>query len=280
MNRLGEVVFPVSRVVGEDDDSDDGETKCRARAPVFRWIEKLLNGARKLECECLLIAIGPVASGFIDSLFGSEERETLCSISCEIDDKQTRKHASESIVWRRKGRNLLALCQCRDTVSTQQTYSWVHQLFSTAKPSTVMILSSHRVGELKTDLDLLSRGDSYPLFSLRSSSLTTRPCCPYLEPPNTVGGLGAEVLTYCEVKRLPGVLYVTFISDREPLALLIASFMPLLSCSILQPYIKDVSQQLEAEQKQLTSFMKDTVHFTHDDWCCTLHHCYTTCTCM
>nr|XP_054753979.1 uncharacterized protein LOC129259745 [Lytechinus pictus] len=149
MNRLGEVVFPVSRVVGEDDDSDDADTKCRARAPVFRWNEKLLNGARKLECECLLIAIGPVASGFIDSLFGSEERETLCSISCERDDKQTRKHASESssIIWRRKGRTLLALCQCRETISTQQTHSWVHQLFSTVKPSTVMILSSHRASE-------------------------------------------------------------------------------------------------------------------------------------
>lgn len=262
MNRLSEVVFPVSRAVGEDDDSDEESQRLvnPDLAPVFRWDEKLLNGAKKLECKCLLIAIGPVATGFVDSLFGPDERETLCNISCGESDAQSQTVPSDSsaFVWRRKGRPELALCQCQQPVSSQQTYSWVQQLFSTAAPSTVIVLDSHRVGELKTDLDLLSRRDSFPLYSLRSSSLTAQACCPYLEPPNTVGGLGAEVLTYCEVSRLPGVLYVTFVSDREPLALLIASFMPLLSCSILQPYIKDVSQQLAAEQKQLTSFMKDT----------------------
>ena len=66
------------------------------------------------------------------------------------------------------------------------------QLFTTLKPTSVVILDTQTIGELKSDSELLGRGDYYPLLALRSSSLTTKPRCPFLEPPNTVGGLSAE----------------------------------------------------------------------------------------
>ncbi|XP_071482621.1 uncharacterized protein, partial [Diadema antillarum] len=134
MNSLNEDDPPESRAATEDDSDEENEGTQKPKSiPVLRWNRKLLDGEGKLNCQCLIIAVGQVAAAFVDSLFCSDEREILCSVCCGGSStllsswSQTAPSDSSCFVWRRKGRPEVALCQCREKVSSEQSFSWVEQ---------------------------------------------------------------------------------------------------------------------------------------------------------
>ncbi|XDV54913.1 hypothetical protein PO909_023103 [Leuciscus waleckii] len=79
----------------------------------------------------------------------------------------------------------------------------------------VTVLSDCSVAEYKTS-DYLSGSSTPFLRCLKTSTHTSAVACPLLEPPNISCGLAAAVLTHCEVKRIPAVLYQLYSDVPHP----------------------------------------------------------------
>ncbi|XP_072369357.1 proteasome assembly chaperone 1-like isoform X2 [Scyliorhinus torazame] len=248
---FGEVLPVFSRAVEEEEEDEDEEIRRELegrREITIQWC----TGSRastessldlSFTCSTFLIAVGQNAVGFLNSF-------VQCSGSWEIIGAVT--------LWNERVKGTDTVNRQFPTDSSCLLYRLTSNpmVFGNIQKRNleVIILSSCSVTEYKSPSSISNITVPF-LRALKTSAFQETPHCPLLEQPNVISGLSAAVLSYCQVRQIPAVLYHCY-SDVTTLdSLTIEAFRPLLACKSLVSFVKDTSRSAEI-LKQLVDMSK------------------------
>ena len=270
---FGEVVPVFSRAVDEDDDvQDDNEYQNIPSAAVIRWIPKIreqLDDNKLIKCDVLVIAVGDAGTSFVQTYVLQRESEvigTICS-GMKDNDENTLSQKSPtdkaSFIYKLTKTPRVLVCQCTTDVAAEQAFSWVDGFLSKVNldDAYIAVLNSTTTSNYQS---VTPHGDLKTPFlrSLKTVWFKGTPCCPYLESPNCVTGLPAQILTYCQMKKVPTVLYTVYAdsiyldSATVKEFMKIAAWTPLKDVCVKDPKSDELLNKLvEQHQKKNSLYM-------------------------
>ncbi|EDL03698.1 Down syndrome critical region homolog 2 (human), isoform CRA_b [Mus musculus] len=91
------------------------------------------------------------------------------------------------------------------------------------------------------------------LRALKTQTFKDALCCPLLEQPNIVHDLSAAVLSYCQVWKIPAVLYLCYTDVMKLDRVTVEAFKPLLSSRSLKCLVKNIPESTEILKKLMTT---------------------------
>ncbi|XP_030060805.1 proteasome assembly chaperone 1 [Microcaecilia unicolor] len=270
---FGEVLPVFSRAVDDDDDeeleeeNEDLEIRKeieKKREVHLHWrsdISAVLDRypGKRLPCTHFILAVGENATGFLSSFVlssGSWEVAGDIKLWNEICRESTSSNvlhssAASCVFYQLTSCPTVILCQCHCYVAEDQQFHWPEKVFSSIQQSglTVTILSTCPVTFYKTP------ESTYTLRSPFLRALKTKEfkedmtLCPLMEPPNIVDGFPAAVLSYCQVWKIPAVLYQCYTDLLKLDPVTMEAFRPLLLSQSLRNVVVDSSKSTEAMKK-------------------------------
>uniref|UniRef100_A0A7N5K7G4 Proteasome assembly chaperone 1 n=1 Tax=Ailuropoda melanoleuca TaxID=9646 RepID=A0A7N5K7G4_AILME len=102
----------------------------------------------------------------------------------------------------------------------------------------VTVLTCRHVTDYKTSESTSSLHSPF-LKALKTQNFKEPPCCPLLEQPNIVHDLPAAVLSYCQVWKIPAVLYLCYTDVMKLDLITVEAFKPILSSRSLKGLVKN-----------------------------------------
>ncbi|XP_060054706.1 proteasome assembly chaperone 1 isoform X1 [Erinaceus europaeus] len=268
---FGEVVWSRCRAGTEDDDDDDDDEGERD-SPEDREVRRQLARRREVRllrrqtkasleaplleqhpCSAFIVAIGANAVAFASSFVMNsgvwEEvgRAGLWNEWCGAKAAADLAPAEAScIFYRLRSGPSVLLCQCSCYVAEDQQFPWLEKVFGSRprRDVQVTVLTCRHVTDYKSPESPGSLPTPF-LRALKTRAETEPPGCPPLEQPNIAHDLPAAVLSFCQVWKVPAVLYLCY-TDVMKLDLLTAeAFRPALSSQSLRGLAQDVPQSRE-----------------------------------
>ncbi|PAA72311.1 hypothetical protein BOX15_Mlig024131g2, partial [Macrostomum lignano] len=248
---------------GEDQGGDSGRLKasdarsCAMRLSPAARQELAAGDQRVLDCSTLLVGVGPTACGFLTACVLGDDAEILGLISCGFPEAglanslgQTALGDFNCFLYRLKCNPQVLVCHAAAPVPPADCHEFAELLLS------VLDVESLDLAVLGTQ-PLTSFQSAEPASSLvgpllrclRSSAMLGQgkaagDAVQQLEPPNLLTGLPAQLLSVCQMRRVPAAAFVAFVAeadcDGEPHRLLppdpaaMAAFRPALACQPLR----------------------------------------------
>lgn len=247
---FGEIVPSFSRAVDEDEDELDSPTISTTN---IRWsplvhAELLKTPDNKLPCETLIVAVGPAASGFAQAYILHEGYYIIGAIFSGMEERDVNTFDQMSpsdktcYIYRNRLIPNAYLCLCKTDVTPEQSYSFTEQLFSclsTDSPYFYMsILCTCMTSEYKSEVPVSEMNPPF-LRSLKTTKFPGTPICPYLEQPNLLSGLPAQLLTYAQMIDIKAVLYICYTDSIYLDFTTIKIFHPLLTSTPIKDLIQE-----------------------------------------
>ncbi|CAC5424793.1 PSMG1 [Mytilus coruscus] len=260
---FGEVLPVISRAVEEDDDNDSESEFFESRVTAL-WTraakQSMSESEGKLPCEILIIAVGPAATGFIQTYVIHKNYEIIAGLFSGLheDDINTLSQKTPTdkscFLYRKKDCPKILVCQCNITVTPEQAFSFTEQFvivtleqaFSFTEqlfPSInledayVSLLCSAHTSEYKADIPISDMEVPF-LRSLRSTKYLGTPLAPYVDQPNIVTGLPAQCLSYCQVNKVIAVLYVCYTDSIQVDSPTMRCFLPLIQSTPIKDIVE------------------------------------------
>ncbi|XP_023414872.1 proteasome assembly chaperone 1 isoform X2 [Loxodonta africana] len=146
------------------------------------------------------------------------------------------------------------LCQCSCYVAEDQQYQWLEKVFGSCpkKNMQVTILTSRHITDYKTSESTCSLPSPF-LRALKTQNFKDPVCCSLLEQPNIVHDLPAAVLSYCQVWRIPAILYLCYTDIMKLDPITVEAFKPVLSSRSLKGLVKNIPQSTEMLKKLMVT---------------------------
>ncbi|MEJ1282929.1 proteasome (prosome macropain) assembly chaperone 1 [Cricetulus griseus] len=170
----------------------------------------------KQSCSEFIIAVGSNAAAFLSSFVMNSGvwKEVGCAKLwnewCRTADTV---HLSPTdafcVFYQLKSNPSVFLCQCSCYIAEDQQFQWLEKVFG-----------------------------SHPRKNMLTQKFKDPVCCPLLEQPNIVHDLPAAVLSYCQVWRIPAVLYLCYTDVMKLDLVTVEAFKPVLSSSSLECLVK------------------------------------------
>jgi len=217
----GEVLPLSSRAVDEEEDEEDYETSTFSSS-VLRWSPDVRDSIEKdggLACNVLVVAIDPVATGFVQThfLWDSDNVQRIGVICSGLTDNSVNSLDQEDFtdetcyIYRLQNEPSILFCQCNTKVQPEQAHSWVQQLFGGIKAvhTYVAVLSHKSVNDYRCEITSSQLKVPF-LKALKTTHFQGAPLCGYLEQPNIIDGLPAQIMTYCQVRGISAVYYTCY----------------------------------------------------------------------
>uniref|UniRef100_A0A8C6W9S5 Proteasome assembly chaperone 1 n=1 Tax=Nannospalax galili TaxID=1026970 RepID=A0A8C6W9S5_NANGA len=254
---FGEVVKAPCRAGTEEEEEEEEES--RRETPEDREVRRQLARKREVQllrrqtktslevallekysCSKFIIAIGNNAVAFLSSF------------------------VMNSGVWEEVGCTKLwnEWCRTADTVhlSPADAFCVFYQLKSDPsvfgsrprKTTKITVLTCRHVTEYKTSESVGSLPSPF-LKALKTQHFRDPVCCSLLEQPNIAHGLPAAVLSYCQVWKIPAVLYLCYTDVMKLDLITVEAFKPVLSCSSLKSLAKNIPQSTDILKKLMTA---------------------------
>nr|UCK81621.1 proteasome assembly chaperone 1 [Arenicola marina] len=246
---VGDIVCSSSRAVGEEEEEDG---IAPSRNVSVQWSpmakEEMSTAAdQKLACTVLIIALGPEATGFVQTyLLAEQETQTLAVLTSGLSEQDINSFCQQAptdktcYVQRLKDKPhfLTVMCNTPHT-SPEQSFSWCEQLFSGVSLKDAIyvgVLATSAASNFKSEV---AHGELPCPFlrSLHTSAFKGRPVVPCLEQPNIISGLAAQVLSHCQVHQVAAVLYMCFNDVRYVDIKTIKAFNPILTTTPLRDFV-------------------------------------------
>ncbi|XP_051870303.1 proteasome assembly chaperone 1 [Pristis pectinata] len=259
---FGEVVSVFSRAVEEEEEEEDEEIRrelAGCRDISIQWGSESRTSTEdtaslSFPCSAFLVAVGDNAVGFLNSF-------VQCCGSWEVigavtlwNEQVKRKNTldkqfppdSSCLLYRLTSNPTILTCQCNCYVAEDQLFQWAEKVFEKiqSRNLNVIVLSSSSVTEYKSSRSIPSIPVPF-LRALKTNALQETLHCQLLEQPNVISGLPAAVLTYCQVRQIPAVLYHCYSDITKLDTLTIEAFKPVLACRSLHSLVKDTSRSAE-----------------------------------
>ncbi|XP_076975184.1 proteasome assembly chaperone 1 isoform X2 [Tamandua tetradactyla] len=142
------------------------------------------------------------------------------------------------------------LCQCSCYVAEDQQYQWLEKVFGSCarKNMQITILTCRHVTDYKTPESTCSLPSPF-LKALKTENFKDTVSCSLLEQPNIVHDLPAAVLSYCQVWKIPAVLYLCYTDVMKLDPITVEAFKPVLSSRSLKGLVKNIPQSTEILKK-------------------------------
>ncbi|XP_061177285.1 proteasome assembly chaperone 1-like [Saccostrea echinata] len=217
---FGEILPVISRAV--DDDEEEESFENLETSVKLRWKKEIkeeleLTKDEKLQVDAFVLAIGPAATGFTQTYVTHKNYEVIGGLFCGMkeDDVNTFGQTSPTdktcYIYRKCDYPSALVCECNYDVRPEYAHSFVNQLMSFLNLSEghVVILSSAFTSEYKSEIPTSDMNPPF-LRALKTTQFLGTPLAPYLEQPNVVTGLGAQVMTYCHIHKIKALLYVCY----------------------------------------------------------------------
>ncbi|XP_037687474.1 proteasome assembly chaperone 1 isoform X3 [Choloepus didactylus] len=146
------------------------------------------------------------------------------------------------------------LCQCSCYIAEDQQYQWLEKVFGscTRKNMQITILTCRHVTDYKTPESTCSLSSPF-LKALKTENFKDTVCCSLLEQPNIVHDLPAAVLSYCQVWKIPAILYLCYTDVMKLDPITVEAFKPILSSRSLKGLVKNIPQSTELLKKLTTT---------------------------
>uniref|UniRef100_A0A8C6H8Z5 Proteasome assembly chaperone 1 n=1 Tax=Mus spicilegus TaxID=10103 RepID=A0A8C6H8Z5_MUSSI len=153
-------------------------------------------------------------------------------------------------------------CRTTDTVRLSPTdvFCVFYQLksdpsvfgFQPRKSMQVTVLTCRHITDYKTPESTCSLSSPF-LRALKTQTFKDAVCCPLLEQPNIVHDLSAAVLSYCQVWKIPAVLYLCYTDVMKLDRVTVEAFKPILSSRSLKCLVKNIPESTEILKKLMTT---------------------------
>lgn len=222
---FGELVEKPSRAFWIDDyDSEDGDylEVYNRKLEITSLRNRPTQNARK--DKLFLVIHGPLIEGFVEACV--VDGECAAEIK-EIDDvSYGRKKKSKSTVHYLT--NEVSLCICDADLDITQAFDFTEKLSPWMKNTEqVMVLTCNHLSEyygvgVQNDQDMFVR-------ALKTNYYNNPVLSEALEQPNTLKGIPAAILTWCQISRVPAVAYVCFTRSFEMDSCSVKPFSQLIS---------------------------------------------------
>jgi len=208
---FGEVLPSFSRAVDEDDDEDDSPSakiSCE-----WSWLKEKESC---LKCSQLLMATDDMTEAFLRVyVLNSDHAEVaklrILTSSCNLDveiEKPRRAEEKSCVIYQLTGCDI-CVATLPSNLMPEHTYEITKELLSHISQHSlhITVLSSSAATTYKTE-----RYDIQTPFlrCLKTSYCKSDAVSPYLEQPNTVEGIPAQVLTQCEIQGISACLYTCY----------------------------------------------------------------------
>ncbi|XP_075398402.1 proteasome assembly chaperone 1 [Tenrec ecaudatus] len=274
---FGEVVKTRCRAGTEDDDEEE---EARRETPEDQEVRRQLGRKRevrllrrqtktywecalleKYPCSKFIIAIGNNAVAFLSSFVMNSGvwEEVGCAKLwnewCRTTDTVSLSPAEAYCVfYHLKSNPSVFLCQCSCYVAEDQQFQWLEKVFGSCpkKNMQVTVLTSRHITDYKTSESTCSLPAPF-LRALKTQNCKEPVCCPLLEQPNIVHDLPAAVLSYCQVWRVPAVLYLCYTDVMKLDPVTVEAFKPVLSSRSLKGLAKNIPPSTEMLRKLMTT---------------------------
>ncbi|KAK3097497.1 hypothetical protein FSP39_010216 [Pinctada imbricata] len=246
---FGEILPVRSRAV--DDDEEDEDYESQACPMTVRWspAAKASMSERKdqkMECLVFVMAIGPAATGFSQTYITHTNYEILGAVFGGMNDgdinsiQQTSPADKCCYIYRNKEDPTVFVCQCNLTVLPENSFSFVSQLFPCFDfdHATISILCTASTSEYKGEKPISDMNPPF-LRALKTTKVIATPTCPYLEQPNMISGLPAQVMAECQMHNIKATMYICFADTIFLDSLTMRAFIPVLQTTP----IKDIIQK-------------------------------------
>jgi hypothetical protein len=256
-----------SRAVEEEEEDDDDEMGRPVYNVVVRWSRKirtemLLHPDLNIECHTFILGIGPIACCFLDAYVFPERTELIGAVSCghgdvDLNTVSQRCPTDKSCLVYRSMQDLgIVFCLCNIHIPPELAFFFGEKVLGvlTKADLTVAILCANPASDYKTGDDTDS--PELPLVRcLRADKFTHQLPFGYLEQPNFVAGLPAAALQFCQVYKIPGVLYSSYTETQDPDSDNISAFTPVLT---VPPFNKlEVNPEAEDKIKEYSSIKEE-----------------------
>ncbi|KAL4232543.1 Proteasome assembly chaperone 1 [Mactra antiquata] len=246
---FGEIVPSFSRAVDDDDDEEESPhvatTNVRWSPLVRAELLQIPDG--KLPCQTLIVAVGPAAAGFAQAFILNDDYYIVGAIFSGMEETDVNTFDQKSptdktcYIYRSTQIPDAFLCLCKTDVSAEQSYSFTEQLFSCinieSKYFYMSILCSCMTSEYKCDVPVSDMNPPF-LRALKTTQFVGVPPCKYLEQPNLVSGLPAQLLTYAQIKEVKAVLYICYTETIYLDSASMKIFKPLLETTPIRDLIQ------------------------------------------
>ncbi|XP_054434406.1 proteasome assembly chaperone 1 isoform X2 [Pteronotus mesoamericanus] len=264
---FGEVVKAPCRA-GTDDQEEEDEGK--TETPEDREVRRQLARKRevrlvrrqtktslevslleKYSCSKFIIAVGNNAVGAWEEVGCAKLWNEWCRTTDTVHVSPTDAFC---VFYHLKSNPSIFLCQCSCYVAEDQQYQWLEKVFGSCpkKNMQVTILTSRHVTDYKTSESTSSLHCPF-LRALKTQNFKEPPCCSLLEQPNIVHDLPAAVLSYCQVWKIPAILYLCYTDVMKLDLITIEAFKPVLSSRSLKGLVKNIPQSTEILKKLVTT---------------------------
>ncbi|XP_018610676.1 proteasome assembly chaperone 1 [Scleropages formosus] len=247
---FGEVLSVYSRAVEEDEDDleDENEEDKRIRSEIeqkrsvhVEWCPEVQNSLdvtseKTLPFSQFLIAVGPNAAGFLSTyVLSSGKWDSIGLVSLWNERSESQQYGvhlqqeAGCVFYKQKECSSVLICQCTLYIAEDQLFPWAEKVFACIQRRglTVTVLSDAPLSEFKSPNSLYSTTPF--LRALRTSAYKTQVSCQLLEQPNIATGLAAAVLSYCQVQKIPAVLYQCYSDVIVPNSITMETYKPALS---------------------------------------------------
>ncbi|KAK3576511.1 hypothetical protein CHS0354_034185 [Potamilus streckersoni] len=233
----------ISRAVEDDEDEDENQEYFSVRArwsPLIR--AELLKTGGKLPCKFIIVAVGIAASGFVKTYIVQESFSIIGALFTGMKDINTLTQQSPTektcYVYHSESMPDILAVICNRDLPAEQSYSFVHELFSAIDISEccILILAVSMTSDYRSEVPVSDMAVPF-MRALRTTKYLMTPLCPYLEQPNIISGLQAQLLTYCQLHNAKAILYNCY-TDRIDLEVTtMKAFLPLLKSTPVKDYV-------------------------------------------
>lgn len=203
----------------------------------------------------MIVAIGPAAAGFVQAYILENDFSIVGALFSGLDEKdwntfdQTAPTDKTCYVYRSRSKPGVFVCSCKTDVNVEQSYSWVEQLFSyidVGDPNLYLtILCSYMTSEFRSDIPVSDMETPF-IRTLKTSKFAGTPMGPYLEQPNLVSGLPAQLLTFSQIQNIRAVLYICYTDSIYLDSDTMGVFKPLLNSTPIKDIIEENPKAKEA----------------------------------
>ena len=149
-----EVKFPSSRAVYDEEEEEDEESfvlEEYSKAFTFQWAPHLVESSQtpSRECPLLVVALGDVATTFIEAHFLAAGNEIMACMTSRKENEinfeklcSAKKSADTSCLHRltTSGHEESVLCQCRTPVPQEKAFHWTEKVLQKFHRSPLVII--------------------------------------------------------------------------------------------------------------------------------------------
>jgi len=227
-------------------------------APTSRGLMQSMDGGRKfLKVSQLIVTSDYIGTAFVDSyLMNQGTTVKIGVVTGPFDSSPTGNTICQASLWDKTcflysldGGSDTVICQMKHSMDQKFLFNWVDKVFDVIQPSSVVLLSA--IPKSKFQLEEVRNSGLDALYQLQSDSCERTTIFPTLPRPNLVGDLPAAVLTHCQIKSIPAILYILATESIHFDVTAVKSFAPILNEDILNGISKNPDARVKEALKKL-----------------------------